>query len=89
MNQPILGKAGNRNVTLDLVTLLTTRLLITANSGGGKSYLIRRLAEVLFGLVQVIIIDPEGEFSTRGRGARRRLQQFEQQGICQGYRTVD
>jgi hypothetical protein len=45
-------------------TLIKTRLLIQANSGGGKSWLIRRLAEQLFGTVPVIIIDPEGEFAT-------------------------
>lgn len=49
---------------VDIETLLRTRLLIQANSGGGKSWLLRRIAEQLFGKVQVIIIDPEGEFST-------------------------
>ena len=52
------------NVELDLPTFLKTRLLIQANSGGGKSWLIRRLAEQLFGKVPTIIIDPEGEFAT-------------------------
>lgn len=60
----ILGKSGHRNVAVSLEVLLRTRLLIQANSGGGKSYLLRRLAEQLFGKVQVIIIDPEGEFAT-------------------------
>ncbi len=49
---------------LDIDVLLRTRLLIQANSGKGKSWLLRRLAEQLFGKVQVIIIDPEGEFAT-------------------------
>jgi chromosome segregation and condensation protein ScpB len=53
---------GKGNLTLDLDILLRTRMLLQANSGGGKSFLIRRLAEQLFGKVQVIIIDPEGEF---------------------------
>src|SRR5947209_2102103 len=52
------------HVELDVAILLKTRLLIQANSGGGKSWLIRRLAEQLFGVAPVIIIDPEGEFST-------------------------
>lgn len=52
------------DLSIDLPALLKTRLLIQANSGGGKSYLLRRLAEQMFGKVQVIIIDPEGEFST-------------------------
>lgn len=51
-------------LALDIPTLLKTRLLIQANSGGGKSWLLRRLAEQLFGKVPVIIIDPEGEFAT-------------------------
>lgn len=55
---------GTKGEFIDLDVLLTTRLLIQANSGGGKSYLIRRLVEQLFGKVQIIIIDPEGEFAT-------------------------
>ncbi len=55
---------NNAMPEIDLGILLKTRLLIQANSGGGKSYLLRRLAEQMFGKVQVIIIDPEGEFST-------------------------
>lgn len=55
---------GTKGEFIDLDVLLTTRLLIQANSGGGKSYLIRRLVEQVFGKVQIIIIDPEGEFST-------------------------
>lgn len=51
-------------LNLDIPTLLKTRLLVQANSGGGKSWLLRRLAEQLFGKVPVIIIDPEGEFAT-------------------------
>lgn len=54
------GKA----IKLDIPLLVPSRLLITANSGGGKSWLLRRLAEQLFGHMQTIIIDPEGEFYT-------------------------
>lgn len=65
MSEIIIGKAqGGKPVTLDLRTLIRTRMLVQANSGGGKSYLLRRLAEQLFGKVQVIIIDREGEFSS-------------------------
>jgi hypothetical protein len=60
----ILGTADGKDIRLDLDTLMKTRLLIQANSGGGKSWLLRRLAEQLFGKVPVIIIDPEGEFAT-------------------------
>lgn len=55
---------GTKGEGFDLDVLLPTRLLIQANSGGGKSYLLRRMVEQLFGKVQVIIIDPEGEFAT-------------------------
>jgi hypothetical protein len=63
-NRILLGGGGSGEVAIDLPTLIKTRLLIQANSGGGKSFLIRRLAEQLFGTVPVIIIDPEGEFAT-------------------------
>lgn len=64
MSRIVLGKSGGRNVEINLDTLLYTRLLIQANSGGGKSFLIRRLAEQIFGKVPVWICDPEGEFAT-------------------------
>lgn len=48
----------------DLGKLVDSRLLIQANSGGGKSYLVRRLLEQTHGHVQHLVIDPEGEFST-------------------------
>lgn len=61
MKKAIIGTAGE---SIDVDILLTTRMLIQADSGNGKSYLIRRLVEQLFGKVQIIVIDPEGEFST-------------------------
>lgn len=64
MKNIILGKSGVKKISIDLQTLLRTRLLIQANSGGGKSWLIRRIAEQAFGKVQIIVIDPEGEFAT-------------------------
>ncbi len=39
-------------------------MLLQANSGGGKSYAVRRLCEITHGKVQQIILDPEGEFAT-------------------------
>lgn len=48
----------------DLATLIDSRLLIQANSGGGKSFAVRRLLEQTHGKVQQLIIDPEGEFSS-------------------------
>lgn len=62
MGSVIIGKGPQGNVGLELNTLLRTHLLIWASTGGGKSWLIRRLAEQLFGKVPVIIIDREGEF---------------------------
>src|SRR6266567_2182058 len=54
----------NDKVFIDLPTLLKTRLLVQANSGGGKSWLIRRILEQSQGKVQQIVIDLEGEFAT-------------------------
>lgn len=61
MSKIIIGKKGE---SLDLEVLLASRLLIQANSGGGKSWQLRRLIEQLFGKVQVIVVDPEGDFAT-------------------------
>lgn len=49
-------------VHMDLDKLIESRLLVQANSGGGKSWAIRRLIEQSFGKKQIIVIDPEGEF---------------------------
>ena len=48
---------------LDLPALIRSRLLVQANSGGGKSYLLRRLLEQTHGQVQQLVIDVEGELS--------------------------
>jgi len=50
------------DANLDLV--LRLNLLVQANSGGGKSWLLRRMIEQSFTRVPQIIIDPEGEFAT-------------------------
>lgn len=55
---------GSGNLDVDLVKLVDTRLLIQGNSGGGKSYALRLLAESTTPKVQTIILDPEGEFAT-------------------------
>jgi len=39
-------------------------MLLQANSGGGKSYALRKFAEVTYGQAQQIIIDLEGEFAS-------------------------
>lgn len=65
MSSIVLGKRADGGLLkLDVDVALRTRLLIQANSGGGKSWLLRRLMEQLFGKVQILAIDPEGEFAT-------------------------
>jgi hypothetical protein len=60
-----LGFGGDGTVAvMDLEELLATRLLVQGNSGSGKSHLLRRLLEESAGLVQQIVIDPEGDFVT-------------------------
>jgi uncharacterized protein len=53
---------GGKKLQLDLPTLVDTRLLIQANSGGGKSSLLRLIAER--GGIQTIVLDNEGEFAS-------------------------
>lgn len=59
-----LGHAAAGPLRVDVPTLIDTRQVITASSGGGKSFLLRRLIELIAKQVQVIVIDPEGEFNT-------------------------
>ncbi|NUS38285.1 MAG: DUF87 domain-containing protein [Lysobacter sp.] len=56
--------AGGAPTAVDLPRLLETRMLVQANSGGGKSWALRRLLEQTAPDVQQLVIDPEGEFST-------------------------
>lgn len=51
-------------VSFDLAALLESRLLVQANSGAGKSWLLRRLLELTYGHVQQIVLDVEDEFYT-------------------------
>src|SRR5258708_15104779 len=53
---------GGGRLELDLPRLVDTRLLIQANSGGGKSWLLRLIAERAG--IQTIVLDPEGEFAS-------------------------
>ncbi|MFB0612156.1 ATP-binding protein [Aurantiacibacter poecillastricola] len=58
-----IGKdAHGTPVMVDVEELLATRLLVQGNSGSGKSHLLRRILEQSAGLVQQVIIDPEGDF---------------------------
>ncbi len=56
--------AGGKPVQFDIEELLATRLLVQGNSGSGKSHLLRRLLEESAGLVQQVVVDPEGDFVT-------------------------
>ena len=56
--------AAGRPVHVNVQELLATRLLVQGNSGSGKSHLLRRLLEESAGLVQQVVIDPEGDFVT-------------------------
>ncbi|MCV9960761.1 DUF87 domain-containing protein [Pararhizobium sp. BT-229] len=51
-------------IYLDMEKLLDGRLLVQGTSGAGKSWTLRRIVEQTNGLVQQIIIDPEGEFGS-------------------------
>jgi hypothetical protein len=65
MKQTQLGRWGDGELAcIDIDRLMETRALIQANSGGGKSWLLRKLLEVTAGQVQQFIIDPEGEFAS-------------------------
>lgn len=61
MNQKI---KLNGDISVDIQKLIQSKMVILANSGGGKSYAIRRIAEQAVKHVQVIILDPEGEFAS-------------------------
>lgn len=54
---------SKEKVSIDLASLKQTRLLITADSGGGKTYLMKKIVEEAFGKLSIHIIDPEGEFA--------------------------
>ncbi len=59
-----IGTSQGASLMIDLDILIRTRLLVQANSGGGKSFLLRRLIEQAYGKVQIIVIDYAGEFSS-------------------------
>lgn len=65
MSIPTLGKSTTgAPIHVDVERLVSTRMLLTANSGGGKSWALRRILEQTHGVVQHIVIDPESEFYT-------------------------
>src|ERR1700734_2939724 len=59
----IIGQiVGGKKLELDLPTLDNSRLLIQASWGGGKSWLLRLVAER--GGIQTIVLDNEGELAS-------------------------
>ena len=58
------GGAGPGATKLNRERLLATRMLVTSDSGGGKSYLLRKILEAVSKTTQTIVIDPEGEFAS-------------------------
>jgi len=63
--KPSIGKTESGSLLeIDVPRLLLTRMLLQADSGGGKTVALKRILEQTHGHVQQIIIDPEGEFST-------------------------
>lgn len=56
--------AGGAPIDVDLDRLIGSHALAIANSGGGKSGLVRRLLETTHGRVPHIVLDPEDELYT-------------------------
>lgn len=59
---PQAGISLNTDMAFDLPTLIETRLIVQANSGGGKSWALRRILEQSHGRIQQMVIDVEGGF---------------------------
>ena len=54
----------NKNLELDLKKLVNGRTFVSAMTDGGKSYTIRKIVEEVFGKTGIIILDPDGEYSS-------------------------
>ena len=55
---------ASKPVLLDPAILCDTRMMLCANSGGGKSHALRLIAEQVGNQIPTLIIDPEGEWAT-------------------------
>lgn len=62
--KPTIGTTDSGALEIDVARLIDTRVLVQSNSGGGKSWVIRRLLEQTAKHVQHIMLDTEGEFAT-------------------------
>jgi hypothetical protein len=61
---PTIGTVSGKPLHIDVDALIRSRLLLQANSGGGKSWALRRLLEQTHGSVQQLVIDLDDEFLT-------------------------
>lgn len=63
---PVLGHAvdGGEEIVINIEELIGSDICIVANKGAGKSGMVRVLCEQTQGLIQQVILDPEGEFYT-------------------------
>lgn len=59
-----LGKAGRKAVRMDALKIVDSRLLGCTNSGGGKSWMLRKIVEQVGERIPIIVLDPEGEFAS-------------------------
>ena len=50
-------------VSINLEKFIDTRAILTASSGGGKSWTVRKFLQESYGKVQQIILDWEGEYA--------------------------
>ncbi len=67
MSRILIGNEATKEgapIELDVDRLIVSRLLVQANSGGGKSFALRRLLEQTFQLVPQVVIDVDEEFLT-------------------------
>ncbi len=55
---------GQTKIKINLPILIDSRMLLCANSGGGKSYTIRKILEESGNNIMSIVLDVEGEFKT-------------------------
>jgi len=65
MKKLLIGKTlDGKDFGIDWRVLVKSRLLAMASSGGGKSWMLRKLIEVLYGHVQIIVLDIEDDFAS-------------------------
>jgi hypothetical protein len=59
---PLSYRGAKGAIGVDVDRLVASRMLVQANSGGGKSRALRQLLEETHGTVQHLVLDTEGEF---------------------------